>query len=521
MLFLETIGLPFVCCVSMCYITCSSRPRMWFYVFGLHVFLFLQTPPRQARGLAQNDSVTVTPAFIATSSPTEISALTVRPTVTGLPPPPPPSIDPTKASASTARPTVIGLPPPPPPIIDPTKASAITTRPTVTGLPPPPPPIIDPTKGSTVTARPTVTGLILPPPPPPIIVPTKAASPTPASITLGFVPPPPPPAFTPSVVTASPSISTPVGFLPPPPPPGITLSVDQPLPINVFPFGAQVGHGNLSRTDDDCSERLDTDCNSVPVLGQFITNFYVCANGIITTNSSFRDYTPKLFPGIDSSRDRFLLAPFWVDVDIRRQGHVWYGSHRKNNDGDVTYKADKLVHELSPNNSDFMSEVVYVATWENVQNYPDGLWYTDEYSGLINTFQAVLITDFINTFMIYNYIDIQFSGRDSALVGYTTGDGVQFFNQPGSLTNAIRNVSQVKTGNYTGMLFFHLASASIVQATADSQCQKWYCEDKTHRFRDPSLWSSLLAPCPWTASHAAMDSRYIQRQCAAMKMKPA
>ena len=157
-----------------------------------------------------------------------------------------------------------------------------------------------------------------------------------------------------------------------------------------------------------------------------------------------------------------------------------------------------------------MSEVVYVATWENVQNYPDGLWYTDEYSGLINTFQAVLITDFINTFMIYNYIDIQFSGRDSALVGYTTGDGVQFFNQPGSLTNAIRNVSQVKTGNYTGMLFFHLASASIVQATADSQCQKWYCEDKTHRFRDPSLWSSLLAPCPWTASHAAMDSRYIQ-----------
>ena len=239
----------------------------------------------------------------------------------------------------------------------------------------------------------------------------------------------------------------------------------------------------------------------------------MCANGIISTEFPFYLYVPQLFPGDHRLADRLIFAPFWVDVDSRTEGNIWYGSHHES-DNNVTKRADELVHELYSEHSAFKSKVVYVATWEDVPNYPDGSpSYDDEYSGLRNTFQAALITDYFNTFLLYSYIDVQFSGRQSAVVGYTAGDGRQYFNQPGAQTDAINNVDQVKTGNYTGLLLFHLTSATVV---AEMQCHEWYCEDK-NRFGNTADWPFIFLPCPWTLSHAARDRRY--RQVSSLSIK--
>ena len=206
-------------------------------------------------------------------------------------------------------------------------------------------------------------------------------------------------------------------------------------------------------------------------------------------------------------RDQLLFAPFWVDVDIRREGNVWYGSHASDN---VTTRADDLVHQSSPQHWDFKSQAVYVATWEDVPNYPDGsFFFSDEKSSLRNTFQVALITDFKNTFLAYCYSDIGFTGRQqSAVVGYSAGDGRQFFNQPGSLTDDIREVSQVERGDCRGLLFFHLTPTGLLQSNAGIQCRDWYCDDQD-QFGVTPQWLSSLVPCPWTWFHAFFDPRYI------------
>ena len=208
-------------------------------------------------------------------------------------------------------------------------------------------------------------------------------------------------------------------------------------------------------------------------------------------------------------RDQVLFAPFWVDVDIRREGYIWFGSHEENDNDNVTNRADELVHQLSPQHSDFKAQAVYVATWEDVPNYPDGSFsFSDEKSSLRNTFQAALITDFKQTFLTYCYFDIEFSGRQqSAVVGFSAGDGQQFFNYPVSLTEDIRLVSQEKKDDFTGLLFFHLTPTEVAQSKADMQCRDWYCFDR-EQFGVIPQWPNSLVPCPWTLSHAIRDTRY-------------
>ena len=140
-------------------------------------------------------------------------------------------------------------------------------------------------------------------------------------------------------------------------------------------------------------------------------------------------------------------------------------------------------------------------------NFPDGSsFFQDEKSLLKNTFQATIITDFKYTFLTYCYFDIEFSGRQlSAVVGYSAGDGRQFFNQPGSLSEDIVHVSQVKTDNFTGLLFFDLTSTEVAQA--ELLCRDWYCNDRD-RFGDQPQWPDSLVPCPWTLSYADIDFRY-------------
>ena len=206
-------------------------------------------------------------------------------------------------------------------------------------------------------------------------------------------------------------------------------------------------------------------------------------------------------------RDQLLFAPFWVDVDIRREGNIWYGFHKTNN---VTDIADDLVHQLSPAHSDFKTQAAFIATWENVPNFPDGSpSFHDEKSSLRNMFQAAIITDFSDTFLMYCYSDIEFSGRQqSAEVGYSAGDGSEFVNHRGSLTEDVLQVSQFKTGNFTGLLFFHLTDTGLAQNNAAMQCRNWYCNDRD-RFGDQPQWTDSLDPCPWTLSHAEIDFRYL------------
>jgi len=67
-------------------------------------------------------------------------------------------------------------------------------------------------------------------------------------------------------------------------------------------------------------------------------------NGIISFGQPFYFYYPSLFPTrYFWTRNTYLVAPFWSDVDIVRDGSVCYQVHEKG-DG---YYSDRMLRQIS------------------------------------------------------------------------------------------------------------------------------------------------------------------------------
>lgn len=91
-------------------------------------------------------------------------------------------------------------------------------------------------------------------------------------------------------------------------------------------------------------------------------SFQVNHNGHLTFNAAFASYIPYRFPAF-SSRD--LIAPFWTDLDNRRNGTI---SYRQYSSGSVLQQATQDINQYFPNLG-FSVNWVFVATWDKVPYY--------------------------------------------------------------------------------------------------------------------------------------------------------
>ena len=72
----------------------------------------------------------------------------------------------------------------------------------------------------------------------------------------------------------------------------------------------------------------------------------------------------------------------------------------------------------------------------------------------MNTFQAVLATDGVMTFVVFNYEDIQW-GSDGTTVGFNAGDQLQFIALPESLTaEGVLNLENTTNVGIPGVYIF-------------------------------------------------------------------
>lgn len=92
------------------------------------------------------------------------------------------------------------------------------------------------------------------------------------------------------------------------------------------------------------------------------------------------------------------MAPFWADVDIRKEGTVWYKVY-SNEDDPVVKMANRDVQTLVKDFKTFEARWVLVATWDKVPNYPDGCqsyywwswWcYRDQYTDLVSRNDSIV-----------------------------------------------------------------------------------------------------------------------------------
>lgn len=216
-------------------------------------------------------------------------------------------------------------------------------------------------------------------------------------------------------------------------------------------------------------------------------------NGILSFRRAISSLSPTQFPN-----DDIMIAPFWANVDTRNSsetppdniarediGKVWF---REAFDAELLDKAGQEIREAFVGVSTFTPKSLFIATWSNVGYFS---LHTDKVklkkSILIpmadntiiillklNTFQCILATDGVLSFVIYLYPrnGIQWStGDDSggvnglggmpALVGFSAGDGVRFSTISGSGTADIVNIDERSNVMKPGIFIYQVDGTVI------------------------------------------------------------
>ena len=194
-------------------------------------------------------------------------------------------------------------------------------------------------------------------------------------------------------------------------------------------------------------------------------------NGDLSFNSGFSDFSPQPFP-ISTP----LIAPFWADLYTEYFGSLWY---RLTTDSDIIERIREEVASAFPELTTFSATEVLIATWDHVgyccsSNSPVKLYtniiiidiicvdshavsYCCFFSQTV-TFQCILATDGINSFVFFLYGDGEINSYLSrrAQVGLNAGNGVDFISVNGSLTSSIFNIDQESNVGCPGVFVYQV-----------------------------------------------------------------
>ncbi|CAH3035734.1 unnamed protein product [Porites lobata] len=218
---------------------------------------------------------------------------------------------------------------------------------------------------------------------------------------------------------------------------------------NFYPFGESEGDKVVTPNDDGSSGEVSISF-PFPFFGQEHDSLFINTNGVISFLTNVYQYTPDRFPLGDRRR---LVAPFWADVDARVAGEVFY---RETWDPSLLKRATSDVTTIYVRCKSFRAAWLLIATWYEVAFYGA----RGNYSSKRNTFQAVLVTNGRNSFVIFNYDKLTWTtgtassgnsaglGGTPAQAGFNGGDGLRYFNIPGSGTQQVLDLSrQSNVGN--------------------------------------------------------------------------
>ncbi|NXM97628.1 TECTA protein, partial [Sylvia borin] len=222
----------------------------------------------------------------------------------------------------------------------------------------------------------------------------------------------------------------------------------------LYPYGPHQGDETNPKHDDGTSEEISL---SVPFTfyGKTYQTVFVNNNGVISFDEPVRQYTPDPFPLVDGHP---FVAPYWADVDNVLGGDIFY---RQTTDL-------ALLENISQDINQYFPKKTFTATWALVVTW-DRVAYYGSTSEKGNTFQAVLTTDSKMFYTIFNYWDIQWTtgaasdgdaetglGGTPAHVGFNSGDDTNFYNIPGSQTDAIINITTTSNVKVPGRWVFQV-----------------------------------------------------------------
>ncbi|XP_062511306.1 mucin-like protein [Corticium candelabrum] len=275
---------------------------------------------------------------------------------------------------------------------------------------------------------------------------------------------------------------------------------------NMYSFGTSQNDFSLPALDDYSHGPIAIRVGCFPFARQSHQSVYISTNAVISFDRPFLSPYPRVFPGFTYTS---IVAPFWSDVDIRRDGMIFYNVYEASFSTYIE-RATKDVRDFTGDNF-FTAQWVLVATWYQVPNYPDGSGsYSDSLSDRRNTYQVVLATDGKQTFSLFNYPSdgLQWSGRGTAaVVGYTSHDASVFYSHYLSGFDEVINLVSHRSDNgQVGQLLYQVSEDTNICA-GNSVCLNWYFDDIDREGVSP-IWYFSLPPCPCSLVQAASDWAY-------------
>jgi len=109
-----------------------------------------------------------------------------------------------------------------------------------------------------------------------------------------------------------------------------------------------------------------------------VVTLQVGTNGIISFSKPFYFWWPSPFPGYYYLRRFYVVAPYWSDNDIRRDGEVSYEIFQKGRSSYDDMMLDTVNYYLNVNmisQTNFFGSFMILAEWRGVHSYPHGSYY--------------------------------------------------------------------------------------------------------------------------------------------------
>ncbi|XP_038063643.1 uncharacterized protein LOC119734296 isoform X2 [Patiria miniata] len=289
---------------------------------------------------------------------------------------------------------------------------------------------------------------------------------------------------------------------------------------NLLPFGPAIGDGLLSDVPQESflpSKDLISPTiyppDFFPFCDGLYQKLYFTDNGVIVLSNE--QSLDKLgFPSAPSSvftGNKAMITPFWADVKgdaFSPTSNVFWQAYDQY-EGNVNQDMLDIISDtVSTRFSNFSANWALVVTWSNVRAI--------SLSRETNTFQAVLATDGIRGFVIFNYDpcgtnwDFSFLLNKNVIQGFTCGtpdaDPVYVVNVPGE---SLYHPGTTK-GNVgqAGRWVFRLNTPRPDFVNPRQQCHNWHSRQPPYHSLGIYL-DAFADTCPCSLVNARLDWRYI------------
>ena len=224
-----------------------------------------------------------------------------------------------------------------------------------------------------------------------------------------------------------------------------------------YSFGAAYGDSLLPKNDDDSFGPIKLGVG-IPFFNNVYPNLFVNTNGVISFLFPVRSSLPLAFPMLAP-----LIAVFWTDLNPLISGQIYY---RESSSATDLNQAKGEVLKAYSNLTTFSPSRAYIITWDRVAAYGAS-------SSATNTFQAVISTDGVVTFLNFNFGSLSLLSK-SIQIGGNSGDGVNFYKFPDYLAASISSLSTLSNINVPGKWIFKVDSLSSSSSSSSSSRSNVY-----------------------------------------------